>query len=287
MKDDKFITVGIPTYNSSKYIDQCLKSVTNIIGINEILISDDGSTPSELKRLKEIVLRYQTKFNLDIKILEAPTNAGAYKNKLKLIENSKNEYIYVLDSDNIASKNLDKIINKVLEEDNPKFLYQPNIMYQFWKYPKLAKLMSTYNKKYIVKFFDINYILNKRIVKKLLIQNSGTYNLKDFRDKLPPVENLEKKLIDKWIFWILNCGNFIVSKKYMLDIAEAGLKFDRKVLSVDAIVFSYLWLDHGFEIKIFNDFYHHHRKRNDSVSFTESKDSVNAIKYFIDKVLDF
>ena len=160
-------------------------------------------------------------------------------------------------------------------------------MYQFWKYPKLAKLMSTYNKKYIVKFFDINYILNKRIVKKLLIQNSGTYNLKDFRDKLPPVENLEKKLIDKWIFWILNCGNFIVSKKYMLDIAEAGLKFDRKVLSVDAIVFSYLWLDHCFEIKIFNDFYHHHRKRNDSVSFTESKDSVNAIKYFIDKVLDF
>jgi len=287
MKNNKFITVGIPTYNSSKYIDQCLKSITNTIGINEILISDDGSTPSELKRLKEIVLRYQTKFNLDIKLLETPTNAGAYKNKLKLIENSKNEYIYVLDSDNIASKNLDKIINKVLEEDNPRFLYQPNIMYQFWNYPKLAKVMSPYNRKYIVEFFDINYILNKSIVKKLLLQNSGTYNLKDFRDKLPPVENLEKKLIDKWIFWILNCGNFIVNKKYMVDIAAAGLKFDRKLLSVDAIVFSYLWLENSFEIKILNDFYHHHRKRNDSVSFTESEDSVNAIKYFIDKVLDF
>ena len=163
MKENKFITVGIPTYNSSKYIDQCLKSVINIIGINEILISDDGSTISELKRLKEIVLRYRTKFKLDIKLFETPKNVGAYKNKLKLIENSKNEYIYILDSDNIASKNLDKIINKVLEEDNPKFLYQPNIMYQFWDYPKLAKLMSPYNKKYIVKFFDTNYILNKSI----------------------------------------------------------------------------------------------------------------------------
>ena len=97
----------------------------------------------------------------------------------------------------------------------------------------------------------------------------------------------EKKLIDKWIFWILNCGNFIVNKKYMVDIAADGLKFDRKLLSVDAIVFSYLWLENSFEIKILNDFYHHHRKRNDSVSFTESEDSVNAIKYFIDKVLDF
>ena len=31
MKNNKFITVGIPTYNSSKYIDQCLKSITNTI----------------------------------------------------------------------------------------------------------------------------------------------------------------------------------------------------------------------------------------------------------------
>ena len=33
---------------------------------------------------------------------------GAYKNKLKLIEASKNDYIYVLDSDNLASKNIDR-----------------------------------------------------------------------------------------------------------------------------------------------------------------------------------
>ena len=287
MENNKYITIGIPTYNSSKYINQCLKSIKNLSRVNEILISDDGSTNSELKRLKEIVLRNQTKFKLDIKLLETPTNGGAYKNKLKLIENSKNDYIYVLDSDNIASRNIDKIIYKVLEEDNAKVLYQPNTMYQFWKYPKLAKLISPYSRKRIVKFFDSTYILDKRITKNFLLHNSAGYNLKEYRDVLPPVENLEKEIIDKWVFWILNCGNFIVSKKYMLDLAKTGLKFDRKILSVDAIVFSYLWLANGFEIKILNDFYHHHRKRNDSVSFTESKDSVNAHKYFIGKVLDF
>ena len=287
MIKNKFITVGIPTYNSSKYLNQCLKSIKNLKNIDEILISDDGSTVSELAKLKEIVLKYQIKHGLNIKILESTTNFGAYRNKLKLIENSKNEYIYVLDSDNMASKSLDDIINEILNENNPKFLYQPNVMYHFWKYPRLAQLMSPYNKKYIVKFFDSNYILDRDSVKALLIDNSGTYNLKDYGNQLPSFKDPEKKIIDKWIFWILNCGNFIVNKKHMVDIAQAGLEFDRKILSVDAIAFSYLWIEKGMKIKIFNNFYHHHRKRNDSVSFTESEDSVNAIKHFIGKVLDF
>ena len=287
MIKNNFITVGIPTYNSSKYLNQCLKSIKNLKNIDEILISDDGSTVSELAKLKEIVLKYQIKHRLNIKILESTTNFGAYRNKLKLIENSKNEYIYVLDSDNMASKSLDDIINEILNENNPKFLYQPNVMYHFWKYPRLAQLMSPYNKKYIVKFFDSNYILDRDSVKALLIDNSGTYNLKDYGNQLPSFKDPEKKIIDKWIFWILNCGNFIVNKKHMVDIAQAGLEFDRKILSVDAIAFSYLWIEKGMKIKIFNNFYHHHRKRNDSVSFTESEDSVNAIKHFIGKVLDF
>lgn len=287
MIKNKFITVGIPTYNSSKYLNQCLKSIKNLKNIDEILISDDGSTVSELAKLKEIVLKYQIKHRLNIKILESTTNFGAYKNKLKLIENSKNEYIYVLDSDNIASKNLDDIINEILNENNSKFLYQPNVMYHFWKYPRLAQLMSPYNKKYIVKFFDSNYILDRDSVKALLIHNSGTYNLKEYGNQFSSFKDPEKKIIDKWIFWILNCGNFIVNKKHMVDIAQAGLEFDRKILSVDAIAFSYLWIENGMKIKIFNNFYHHHRKRNDSVSFTESEDSVNAIKHFIGKVLDF
>jgi hypothetical protein len=187
----------------------------------------------------------------------------------------------------MASKNLDEIINEILNENNPKFLYQPNVMYHFWKYPRLAQLMSPYNKKYIVKFFDSNYILDRDSVKALLIHNSGTYNLKEYVNQLPSIKDPEKKIIDKWIFWILNCGNFIVNKKHMVDIAQAGLEFDRKILSVDAIAFSYLWIENGMKIKIFNNFYHHHRKRNDSVSFTESEDSVNAIKHFIGKVLDF
>ena len=93
-------------------------------------------------------------------------------------------------------------------------------------------------------------------------------------------------LIDKWIFWVLNCGNFIVNKTKMIEIAKEGANLDRKLLSIDAVVFSYLWLNSGNEIKIFEEFFHHHRKRSDSVSFIEKEDSLFATKYFIKAILD-
>lgn len=71
----------------------------------------------------------------------------------------------------------------------------------------------------------------------------------------------------------------------MKDIAKKGLKIDREIRSVDAIAFSYLWLSSGKEIKIINEFFHHHRKREDSVSFTERDNSKKGIEFFIEKVL--
>ena len=287
MGEKQFITVGIPTYNSSMYLSKCLDSIKDSKAIDEILISDDGSNLTELIKIKQIVSLYESRYSLNINFFENTTNVGAYKNKLKLIEASKNEYIYVLDSDNLASKNIDKIIYKVFKEKNPELLYQPNIMYQFWRYPRFAKLMSLFDKKYIVKFFTEDSTLDKGDVKSLLLDNSGTYDLNNFKYQQRPLPVAKKKLIDKWVFWILNCGNFIVNKNLMIKVAKQGLNFERKYLSVDAIVFSYLWIESGMKIKLFYDFFHHHRKRNDSVSFKESEDSVTAIKYFIAKVLNF
>ena len=285
--NSQFISLGIPTYNSSIYLKQCLDSIRGSKIINEILISDDGSKESELLKIKEIASIYKSKYSLNIICFESAKNMGAYKNKLKLIENSKNDYIYILDSDNLASKNLDSVVKKILKIDNPEFLYQPNIMYQFWRHHKLAKLMSIFDKKYIVKFFNEDFVLDKSIVQNFLLLNSGDYELNDFTDDLPEIKQTTIQMVDKWVFWILNCGNFIVNKDYMLPIANKGLEIDRKHLSVDAIVFSYLWLENGLKIKIFREFNHHHRKREDSASFVESENSVNAIKFFIHKVLNF
>ena len=283
------ISVGIPTFNSSKYLSYCLKSLSKLTSVDEIIISDDGSTDDEYKKIEQIVREF--KFNNDIELLKNKMNLGAYVNKLNLMKASKNKYIYILDSDNLAGKNLDEIIkNYVLTEKNDDVLFQPNIMYQFWKNPKSAKILSNFDSKYKVKFFNKDMTLEISDVKESLLLNSGDYELSDIipgLKKNQDINNEKDILLAKWIFWILNCGNFVANKDTMIDIAEEGLGFDRSLRSVDAIVFSYLWISNKKSIKIPKNFYHHHRKREDSVSFTEKEDSKNAIKYFMKEVLTY
>ena len=114
MKENKLqkISVGIPTFNSSIYLEECLRSLLKQKTIDEILISDDCSKDLELFKIEEIVGKYNKK--LPIILYKNPKNQGAFVNKLNLIHASKNKYIYILDSDNIAGKNLDNIVKKYI-----------------------------------------------------------------------------------------------------------------------------------------------------------------------------
>jgi glycosyltransferase involved in cell wall biosynthesis len=288
-KDSNFITVGIPTYNSSKYLKSCLMSVLSLKKVNQIIISDDCSQIDEIEYIEKLLETIKQKTNKEIVFLKSKKNNGAYVNKYNLIEACTNKFIYLLDSDNIAQKNLDRTINKILNTENAEnLLFQPNTMFQFWKYHKVARFFSKFRKKYKVKFYSEDKIIDISYVKDSLILNSGDYDLTTLAKKntnLTPQLH-EDTLIDKWIFWVLNCGNFIVSKNKMLEVGKQGLKTKRQLRSVDAIVFSYLWLNSGLKIKILRKFYHHHRKRDDSVSFAEKDDSTESIKYYIGEVLN-
>ena len=49
------VSVVIPTYNSSKYLIQCLNSISKCKNIAEVVISDDNSNHADLLLLKEII----------------------------------------------------------------------------------------------------------------------------------------------------------------------------------------------------------------------------------------
>lgn len=288
-KSSQFISVGIPTYNSSKYVESCLKSVANKKMINQIIISDDCSTDEELVSLKKIISKFENNSNKEIIFSKNQKNLGGFHNKLKLIKKSKNDFIYILDSDNIAGKNLDSVILEILKKpDSNKYLYQPNTMCQFYNYPKLAKFMSNFQKKYKVKFLKDDKALNFNDIRNSLILNPGSYDISQFikDDFTLTTEPDSDFLIDKWIFWLLNCGNFIVSKNEMIEILDKKPSFSRDLLSIDAVVFAYHWLSSGKAIQILESFYHHHRKRKDSVSFIEKENSTYATEYFIREILN-
>jgi len=110
--------------------------------------------------------------------------------------------------------------------------------------------------------------LNFNDIRNSLILNPGSYDISQFikDDVTLTTEPNSDFLIDKWIFWLLNCGNFIVSKNEMIEILDKKPSFSRDLLSIDAVVFAYHWLSSEKAIQILESFYHHHRKRQDSVS---------------------
>ena len=109
MKDKYSFTVAIPTYNSSKYLKECIYGFRDSNYLNEILVGDDYSTAEELEQIKKIIQRAGKYFSFDIKLLENSKNNGAFKNKYNLVESSKNEWVYQIDSDNVPFPKIDQV----------------------------------------------------------------------------------------------------------------------------------------------------------------------------------
>lgn len=106
------VSIAIPTYNSSKFIKDTIKSCINQRNCGvEIIVSDNASSDNTIEKIKKI-----TRFN-EIKIIKNKTNIGPVRNWIKAIESCSNEYIKLLFSDdylliNSLYKQLNYLKNK-------------------------------------------------------------------------------------------------------------------------------------------------------------------------------
>ena len=259
---ENYISVAIPTYNSSKYLDDCLKRFVGLNIVNEIIIQDDNSSEKEIKNIKYILKNINSK---KISLHINSENKGAFFNKIEAISNCNNKWVYQIDSDNIPSRKINNDLRFVLERNEPNNLYYPSTLYQFYNYPNFSKFLSLFIKKYIVRLFDEDTLLDINMIKDTL-----------FNDK--------KITIDKNLLWVLNCGNFILHKDTFLERTKTIDKEAESFLYADAIAFSYYWISNGGIIFLKSNFYHHHRKRSDSLSINEGENTQLTIKYFKNKI---
>jgi glycosyltransferase involved in cell wall biosynthesis len=94
MREKYKISVIIPIYNSSRYINKCLKSLNNqnFKHSFEIIIIDDASSDNSIEIIKKKKLK-------NVTILRLKKNSGPSSARNIGIKNAKGEYIYFLDSD--------------------------------------------------------------------------------------------------------------------------------------------------------------------------------------------
>jgi len=113
------VTVGIPVYNDSQFIDKCLQSVINqTIGLNniEIICIDDGSTDETAEIIKYYINKYSSNNNI---FYDRHENSGSPSlSRNKIIELSNGEYIFFLDGDDfLGPEAIERMYNQGKDND--------------------------------------------------------------------------------------------------------------------------------------------------------------------------
>jgi glycosyltransferase involved in cell wall biosynthesis len=93
------ITLAITTHNRAEMTVKAFEKVLDDTRISEILIVDDCS------RLDQFVSLQSKVISMDkVRVIRNVNNLGCYHNKRKAVEESKNDWVILLDSDNVIDK---------------------------------------------------------------------------------------------------------------------------------------------------------------------------------------
>ena len=262
----KNFTLVIPTYNSSKYMEELLNSALNLSTLNEVIITDDNSEKNEIEKLESIINLEKFK-NLNIVFHKNNVSLGGFKNKLKGVELSSNEIIYQIDSDNVITKKTTKFLNnyKNLNLIRQGEIYLPSKINLFRKFKYLENLL----------FFRKNDVL--------FTKKNISLKLYDVQKELNTNKNFFK---DRTLKSILNIGNPIILKSDYIKFTKATSKENVKTLAACSIALSYCYLANNGKIIFNKNLGHFHRLRKDSAWNVGGESSKISDLHFLSKIND-
>ena len=167
------ISIIIPTYNSEKYIIDCLNSIFSSTYTNyEIIIVDDGSTDNTVNLVKNIK-------NHNIKIFSCNNKGPGFARNIG-IKHSKGKYIFFVDSDDtINSKTFEVLLKEMNDNDivigNYKIIYDDGMTEEF-----ITPLDSAFNS-----FFESVTVWNRLYLRSFIVDNDLKFdNLYQGEDRL-------------------------------------------------------------------------------------------------------
>jgi GT2 family glycosyltransferase len=114
------ITLSITNYNRSELVIDSFTNVLNDDRINEIIILDDFSSIEIYDDLKS---RIENLKNTKIKLYRNDSNLGAFLNKKKAVTLSSNDWVILLDSDNIIDTDY---LDNISDKRDIKTIYSPS-----------------------------------------------------------------------------------------------------------------------------------------------------------------
>lgn len=110
-QNNNLVSVVIPNYNNSKFIVDCLDSITSQkYSRKEIIVVDDGSTDNSVDKIKAYIKSHEEE---NIKLIQQK-NSGATVARNRGIEEAGGDYIIFIDSDDVLCHG---ILNMVMTSE--------------------------------------------------------------------------------------------------------------------------------------------------------------------------
>jgi len=157
-KNNPLISVNIITYNSQKYINDCLGSVFGQTYSNiEILVIDNASTDNTVKYLKNLPKKN------NLKIIFNKKNIGFTGGHNQGIKNSKGDYILCLNHDVALDKNFIKEAINTIKKDNKIAAVQGKLLRWNTGNP-IHNNFNDYNISKIIDTLGLAIFKNRRII---------------------------------------------------------------------------------------------------------------------------
>ena len=112
------VSIIVPVYNVSAYIENCLASIMSQTYKDiECIIIDDASTDDTMSKCERIITGYRGSIHFEI--LHHAHNRGVSATRNTGIDAAKGEYLFFIDSDDeISSDCIDTLISPTLEDNS-------------------------------------------------------------------------------------------------------------------------------------------------------------------------
>lgn len=122
----KILTIVVPSYNTEKYMDECLPTILNAQSIDdlEVLLINDGSKDHTAEK----ALKYQEESPNSVRLI-SKENGGHGSVINRGIEEASGKYFKVIDGDDwVKTDGLDRLVSELKECDadlitNPKYVH--------------------------------------------------------------------------------------------------------------------------------------------------------------------
>lgn len=260
MNYNPLISVIIPNYNHSEYLDKRIQSVLGQSYENiEVILLDDFSSDNS----REVIKSYETNEKVSHIVFNKVNSKSTFIQWKKGVDLSKGDIIWIAESDDISSIDFLMTLVPVFEDEKigccfcgSNFIDNNNLIIQ-----KSDDCSNDY-------YISINNMFEKGFHRGNLIRNASAAIIRKKAIKAFPSESLNLKFIGDWIFW-LNILKNNYSIKYKSDflnffrihegnVSTKAVK-DNLIVSEGVSLFKYLKKNFNLssdQLKILNDYWY-------------------------------